>query len=200
MAHYFINDGADKRTYERITDICGKEFRFLTSDGVFSKKDIDDGTYWLLTGILPLIKDDEVTIADLGCGYGVIGIVIAVMKPRSVCVMFDINEKAAELANINAARNSVADRASASVRDGLSNLNAPVDYVVTNPPFRAGKQVVRRFFAESREALKPGGVFFAVLRKQQGAESYIKAIVEIFGNCDVILKKKGYVVVGANKL
>ncbi|MCL2704440.1 MAG: methyltransferase [Defluviitaleaceae bacterium] len=199
MAHYFTNDNSEKRIYERAYAIDGNEFRFVTSDGVFSKGGIDEGTDWLIKAVLPFIADDA-GLADLGCGYGAAGIVIAALKPLSRCYMFDINEKAVELANLNAHKNGVSGRAAAIVCDGLAGLAglaAPVGVVVTNPPFRAGKQVVTRFFTESHNALSAGGTFFAVLRKQQGAESYIKTLKEIYGNCDIILKKKGYVVVRA---
>jgi 16S rRNA (guanine1207-N2)-methyltransferase len=199
MTHYFTNDDIEKRVYERVCEFGGREFRFATSDGVFSKGSVDEGTAWLLTAVLPLINDGGI-VADFGCGYGVLGIVIAALMPRTRCFMFDINIKAVELANINAARNNVGGRAVVSVSDGLPASTEPADYVVTNPPVRAGKQTVLRFFTESHTTLRPGGSFFAVLRKQQGAESYIKAVAEIFGNCETLLKKKGYIVVKAVKI
>ena len=195
MAHYFTNETGDRREYERRLTFGGREFLFTTSDGVFSKRDLDEGTVRLLEAALPHIKEGPATMVDLGCGYGAIGVIIAVFRPEIRCLMFDINEKAVELANINIQNNGLGKRAVAAGGDGLAGLLETVDYIVTNPPFRAGKQVVLRFFAQSHGALAPDGALFVVLRKQQGAQSYIRAIEDIFGNCDVLLKKKGYVVV-----
>ena len=181
MAHYFVNDDKDKRRYEYIFEFGGRIFRFATSDGVFSKGSVDEGTKWLLTAVLPKIREGG-TVADIGCGYGVLGIVITAFVNGVQCFMSDINIKAVELANINASLNGVSEKAAAVVGDGLSVINEKVDYVVTNPPFRAGKQVVLRFFEEGYKALKDKGIFFAVLRKQQGADSYIKSVDNIFGN------------------
>jgi 16S rRNA (guanine1207-N2)-methyltransferase len=182
--------------YERMFELNGRMFVFTTSDGVFSKGNVDEGTKWLLTAALPQIKNGGI-VADLGCGYGVLGVVIAALLPDTGCVMVDINESAVKLANINISRHKLADRAAAAVCDGLVEWNRHFDYVVTNPPFRAGKHVVNKFFADSLNALKSGGVLFAVLRKQQGAESYIKSIASLFDNCKVLLKRKGYVVIEA---
>lgn len=199
MTHYFTNEGGDKRTYERTLDFGEREFVFTTSDGVFSKKDVDAGTHWLLQAAVPLIHDRPVTVVDLGCGYGVLGVVIAALKPSVKCLMLDVNVRAVELANANAKRNQVHGRATAHFGDGIGDLARDVDYVITNPPFRAGKQVVLRFFEESYQALARGGSLFAVLRKQQGAGSYTKALADIFGDFCVLLRKKGYVVVEAVK-
>lgn len=201
MPHYFTNDDGVKKEYELACEISGVKLFFTTSDGVFSKKEMDDGTMFLINAVLPLMPGkDERKMIDLGCGYGAIGVVFAKMRENLKVVMVDINEKAVELARNNIVKNGVESRSEALVSDGLpAAMQGTADYVITNPPFRAGKQTVLKFFTDACKALRSGGDFFAVLRKQQGAESYIKAIAGIFGKCDVILKKKGYVVVKANK-
>jgi len=198
MAHYFINDNTSKREYETSIEFGGRVFRFATSDGVFSKGEVDEGARWLLTAVAPLVKQGRVV--DLGCGYGAIGIVLASLALDVTCTMLDANIKAVELANKNAVKNGAEGRAAAVVSDVMAAVGGDnVDVVVTNPPFRAGKQMVHRFFSESYNALCAGGKFYAVLRKQQGAESYIREVERVFGNCEVILKKKGYVVVKGMK-
>ena len=47
--------------------------------------------------------------------------------------------------------------------------------------------------------LHDGGCLYVVIRKQQGAESAISKIKEIFGNCDIIDKNKGYFILKACK-
>ncbi|MDO4521365.1 MAG: hypothetical protein Q4B44_06950 [Erysipelotrichaceae bacterium] len=40
----------------------------------------------------------------------------------------------------------------------------------------------------------------AVIRRKQGAESAVKKLTEIFGNCEVISRDKGYWVLRSTKL
>ncbi|MDR1706184.1 MAG: methyltransferase [Clostridiales bacterium] len=200
MPHYFTNDGVGgKREYAFETRSAGVAMTLAATDGVFSKSAADEGTKYLIEAVLPLLAQGRRTLADLGCGYGIIGIAAAMARPQYRVIMADINEKAVELANVNAARNGVSPRAAAYVSDGVRALEIykPVDYVLSNPPFRAGKQVVLRFFCEAFDILNGGGRFYTVLRKQQGAESYLRALAEIFDGYTVIFKKKGYVVAEA---
>ena len=44
---------------------------------------------------------------DLGCGYGVIGIVLKKLYPNSAVTMAEINPRSLELAQENAQRNEV---------------------------------------------------------------------------------------------
>jgi 16S rRNA (guanine1207-N2)-methyltransferase len=199
MPHYFINDSSEKKEYFLDAGVEGLKMTLKTSDGVFSKTAVDAGTGYLLRAVLPLLADGRKALADLGCGYGIIGVAAALAKPDYTVSMFDINENAVRLANINAGLNGVGSRAAGYVSDGLKLAGGSFDYVLTNPPFRAGKQTVLRFFNDSLYCLRPGGRLYAVLRKQQGAESYMKAVSEIFYSCGAILKKKGYVVSEAVK-
>lgn len=200
MPHYFTNDATDKKEYRLSVLYGGRNFDFITSDGVFSKNGLDDGSKYLLDAVLPIIPEtDEITAVDLGCGYGALSVIIAALRPCARFIMIDVNEQAVILANKNASGNGLAGRVNGLVGDGLSGVTEPADLVVTNPPFRAGKATVFRFFEESLGSLKPGGSLCAVLRKQQGAFSYIGEIQRIFGDCQILLKKKGYVVVMATK-
>ena len=63
---------------------------------------------------------------------------------------------------------------------------------MTNPPIRAGKKTVFKFYEEAYNHLDCGGNFYAVVQKKQGAASSQKKLEELFGNCHVLIKKKGY--------
>ncbi len=73
------------------------------------------------------------------------------------------------------------------------------DAVVTNPPIRAGKQVIYRMFADSARALNPGGALYLVIRKQQGAESCMKYLRTLFKQVDKLDKSGGFWVLKASK-
>jgi 16S rRNA (guanine1207-N2)-methyltransferase len=55
-------------------------------------------------------------------------------------------------------------------------------------------------FEDAFAHLETGGAFYAVIRRKQGAESALKKLTEVFGNCDVIERDKGYWVLKCTKL
>jgi 16S rRNA (guanine1207-N2)-methyltransferase len=114
----------------------GRLFVFETDRGVFSHGAVDRGTRLLLEA-LEVRPEDE--ILDVGCGYGVVGLVAAAQASRGRAVLVDINERAVALALRNARRNGIHN---AEVLWG--NLYEPVgertfDLIATNPPIRAGR-------------------------------------------------------------
>ena len=100
MSYYFdkkINIVSKEITTRAV--ICGKFYTFKTDNNVFSKKGLDFGTRSLLESLnLKNIKED---VLDFGCGYGPIGIYISSNTTANVD-MIDINERALNLAKVNA--------------------------------------------------------------------------------------------------
>jgi 16S rRNA (guanine1207-N2)-methyltransferase len=168
----------------------GKNYRFTSDEGVFSKKEIDFGTRLLIeTFTPPKVPGD---ILDLGCGYGPIGITIADFLGDRYVVMADVNERALALAEENAKQNNVSNVQFVS-SDQFSNLqNRMFAAILTNPPIRAGKKVVHGMFEGSKESLHQGGELWVVIQKKQGAPSAIQKLESLFGNCETITKSKGY--------
>ena len=75
MSHYFENDNNLKEDKKIINvDMFGKGFRFSTNSGVFSKDKVDYGTKLLLNNIVIHKKSGK--LLDLGCGYGVLGVIL----------------------------------------------------------------------------------------------------------------------------
>ncbi len=173
----------------------GVHLIFQTDAGVFSRGEVDTGTDLLLNALPEEMNGD---ILDLGCGWGVIGISVARKWPDTRVTMADVNLRALDLSRENARRNGVAVTCLES--DGMTALRGRTfDAVITNPPIRAGKQVIYRMFAEAEEALKPGGVLFLVIRKQQGAESCIRYLQTLFAQVEKISKSGGFWVLKATK-
>ena len=71
------------------------------------------------------------------------------------------------------------------------------DAVVTNPPIRAGKQVIYKMFADAAKSLNPGGALYLVIRKQQGAESCMKYLQTLFDSVEKLDKSGGFWVLKA---
>ena len=171
----------------------GWGLHFMTDAGVFSKGELDPGTRLLLDALPDLTGD----VLDVGCGWGAIGIAIAKAYPDCRVTMVDVNRRALSLCRENAGRNQVAVTCLES--DGLAAVAGQTfDVVVTNPPIRAGKQVIYRMFADAARQLRPGGALYLVIRKQQGAESCVKYLKTIFDTVEKLDKSNGYWVLRAS--
>ena len=107
--------------------------------------------------------------------------------------MCDVNARALELAARNARENGVTAQTVRS--DGLESVPGLFDAILTNPPIRAGKQTVYRIFAQAARQLKPGGALYLVIRKQQGAESALRYLREIYEEAETIEKSGGFWVI-----
>lgn len=114
--------------------------------------------------------------------------------------MVDVNERALELSRRNAQDNGIenVDIYASSIYENVS----PDKYfsaVVTNPPIRAGKQVVHQMLSESYDYLEKQGTLTVVIQRKQGAPSAQKKMLEVFGNAEVIARDKGYWIIQSIK-
>lgn len=163
---------------------------FNSDNGVFSKTTVDYGSRVLIDNInYDLIP--EGAILDLGTGYGPIGLAIAKAYPQRELVMVDVNMRALGLAKQNAVDNQIKN-----VRIFQSNVYENIDQqfaaIITNPPVRAGKNVVDEMIAKAKDHLVANGTLTVVLQKKQGAPSAKKLMQATFGNCEIIKRDKGY--------
>lgn len=188
--HYFSPDPGTRHDYREFTaTLRGMDFTFRTDTSVFSRDRVDFGSALLIeTMRVPA----EGAVLDLGCGYGPIGIAAARLSPGARVYLVDVNERAAQLAGINAEANGAAN-VEVRVGDGLLAVQGVrFDTILTNPPIRAGKQVIYALIDGAYTALKPGGAIWVVIQTKQGAPSMKKKLQETFGNVEDVDRKAGY--------
>ena len=172
----------------------GYGLNFMTDAGVFSKGELDVGTRLLLDA-LPALSGD---VLDLGCGWGAIGVAVARANKAASVVMADVNHRALGLARDNCLRNGVTAEVIES--DGMrAVMGRRFDAIITNPPIRAGKQVIYQMFADAALSLNPGGALYLVIRKQQGAESCVKYLKTLFDSVEKLDKSGGFWVLKASE-
>ena len=189
--HYFTASPESSHRYAETAYVYrGESLRFLTDAGVFSRGEVDFGTNALLNALPENLSG---RVLDLGCGWGAVGVSVGKKYPVCQIVMSDVNERALDLAGKNAAANGV--RAETVLSDGLDRVNGPFDFILTNPPIRAGKQVIYRLFAESAGKLTENGALYIVIRKQQGAESAVRYLKTLFGAVDTVDRSGGFHVI-----
>lgn len=187
MGQYFTNENLPSNVRKTDCVVLGRKFIFLTDNGVFSKDGLDFGSRLLLETI-PL---EEVggKILDMGCGYGVFGIVISKLTKTHVD-MVDVNLRALHLAERNIKENHVND-VNVFESNVYENVSGKYSAIVTNPPIRAGKKIVYDIVMGAKDYLEIDGKLFLVIRKEQGAKSLIVDLKKIY-NVKVLEKKKGF--------
>ncbi len=191
--YYAENPDSAHDIHELKVTLLGQSFTFLTDSGVFSKKMVDYGSQVLLN---TLDFEKGKTLLDLGCGYGPLGISLAKVQDVKP-TMVDINNRAIDLAKQNAQKNGVeADIFQSNIYE---KVNGTFDYIISNPPIRAGKQVVLTIISESINYLKVGGNLTIVIQKKQGAPSAKAKMEEVFGNVEILKRDKGYYILRSEK-
>ncbi|MCR3906005.1 MAG: class I SAM-dependent methyltransferase [Tenericutes bacterium] len=197
MSHYYTNDSTlDHKVKSYDVQIKSTSFRFYTDLGVFSKDNLDYGTKFLLETIE--LESNIKKVIDMGCGYGPIGLYVAKTYPDKKVFLYDVNQRALDLAQKNKIENNITN-AEIAQSFLFENVKINVDAIITNPPIRAGKQIVFRLYEEAYGVLNQGGILYVVIQKKQGAPSSVKKLEEIFGQCSIIEKNKGYWILSAKK-
>ena len=195
MSQYFDNDNNVKHNKKIIEFYFNdKKYNVYSDNGVFSKDRFDYGTRLLLDSID--ISKLSGNVLDLGCGIGVVGIILGTINKNINIDMIDINERALSLVRDNLILNKV--KANVFSSDVYSNVNKKYDYIITNPPIRAGKEVVRKFLLGGYDYLNDNGILYFVMRKDHGVKSMIKELENKY-NVTIINKDKGFYIVSLTK-
>ena len=176
--YYAENPDAAHDIHELRVELLGENMTFLTDAGVFSKKMVDFGSQLLLK-CLEVNKGE--TVLDVGCGYGPLGLSL-VKAYGAQATMVDINNRALDLARQNAERNKV--EATIFQSNIYEQVEGKFDHVIIK---------------KSRDFLKDGGDLTIVIQKKQGAPSAKSKMEDVFGNCEIIKKDKGYYILRSVK-
>lgn len=193
VEHYYSEAPSSQHKEAVFSQILrGREFRFTTDAGVFSKDKVDTGTKLLVESVA--LNGNE-KVLDWGCGYGPIGISISASLTSGSVIMVDINSRAVELALRNISNNG-ARNCSVRQGDGFEVvLEDDFDVVISNPPIRAGKKVIYAMVDEAVNHLKIGGRIILVAKTSQGAKSLEKKVADVFGNVSELEKGSGFRVI-----
>ena len=151
-------------------------------------------TELLVERVLELAKHhtgEALTVVDVGTGSGAIAIAIAYSWPDAAVCATDMSPEALKVAAENCLRHGVADRVRLEQGDLLEPIDAPVDIVVSNPPYLTsedmalaspevkrepadalhggddGLDVIRRLLRQLPSKLKPGGSAFIEIDPRQ---------------------------------
>ena len=175
--------------YTRIKDI---DLKFVTESSLFSPDFIDNGTLAMLS-VIDFLPSDKVL--DLGCGYGVVGILAGKLIGEEKVVMCDISERAVEYAKKNAALNGV-PHIDIRLSDGYENVEEnDFTLILSNPPYHADFSVPKNFIEGGFRKLAMGGKMVMVTKR---LDWYKNKLISVFGGVKV-QEIKGYYVFVAEK-
>lgn len=194
MSHYFF-EVQDVKSSKKIInyEIKNEKFEFLTDNGVFSKTKVDFGTDVMLRTFLNENKKlENIRILDIGCGYGVVSVVLKRFFEKAKILSTDVNERALELTKENIQKNNRTDDFEVRKSFVFDNISENFDVILSNPPIRAGKQVIFEIYEKSFFHLNKNGEFYCVIQTKHGAKSTKKKLEELFGNCTTLVIEAGY--------
>ncbi len=172
-------------------ELCGHPFSFLSTWGIFSPREIDEGTDLLLKYLEINPTDD---CFDLGCGYGPVGLVMAKLAPQGKTLMVDKDFMAVEYSNRNAQLNKLPN-AQAMLSNGFQHIDPSLrfDVIASNIPAKVGKEMMTILLHDMKKHLKPNGRIYLVTIN--GLREYMKRnLQEVFGNYSKLKQGKNYTI------
>lgn len=200
MANQYFENSSDLEHELKNFDFTlrGHNLKFTSDSGVFSRQTIDFGSRVLIEAI-DFSNVPNGDILDVGCGYGPIGLSLAKDQTTRKVTMTDVNLRALDLAKKNAKTNKI-DNVDIFESNMYENVSDQYALVVSNPPIRAGKEVVSGIIHDASEHLLPSGEVWIVIQKKQGAPSAKKLMKETYGNVEVVTREKGYYILKSKLL
>jgi 16S rRNA (guanine1207-N2)-methyltransferase len=172
-------------------ELRGRALHLYSTWGLFSPREIDEGTRLLLDHIEVAPGND---CLDLGCGYGPIGLTLAALAPAGQTLMVDKDFIAVDYANRNAARNGLGN-ARAQLSNGFAQIDPTLrfDLIASNIPAKVGKELLAVLLHDAHARLRPGGRLYLVTIN--GLRQYMKRnLGEVFGNYDKLKQGPHYTV------
>lgn len=179
-------------TFTISTTIKEISLNFQTESSLFSPKNIDSGTLAMLSAV-DFLPNDKVL--DLGCGYGVVGILAAKFAGEDNVVLCDSSETAVKYAKLNAETNLVPeiDIIQSNGFEHISDNNFTL--ILSNPPYHTDFSVAKHFIEEGFQRLAIGGRMVMVTKR---LDWYKNKLTAIFGGVR-IQEIDGYYVFTAEK-
>ncbi len=152
---------------------------FKSDATIFAHKAIDTGTLAMLS-IIDFSPNDKVL--DLGCGYGIVGILASKIIGSENVIMCDISETAVQYSKINAELNQVMN-IDIKISDGYKNImDNDFTLILSNPPYHTDFSVAKKFIEGGYKRLVIGGRMVMVTKRLTW---YKNKLSSVFGGVKV---------------
>ncbi len=171
------------------------DFMICNHANVFSRDSLDIGTRFLLQHLPadPAYRD----FIDLGCGNGVVGLMLANRLPAIRISFIDESFMAVASARQNfLAAFGKRRPAEFIVDDSLNGFPGDsADCIVCNPPFHQqhaiGDHIARQMFQQAHQVLRTGGELRVIGNRHLGYHAGLK---KIFGNSETVASNAKFVI------
>lgn len=161
------------------TKIKDVDMVFETAPSIFSPNSIDNGTLAMLS-VIDFLPCDKVL--DLGCGYGIVGILAGKLIGEENVIMCDVSEQAIEYATKNLHINNVPN-IRIRLSDGYKNVEeGDFTLILSNPPYHADFSVPKHFIEVGFKKLVMGGKLIMVTKR---LDWYKNKLTSVFGGVKV---------------
>jgi 16S rRNA (guanine1207-N2)-methyltransferase len=162
--------------------------QLTTDSGVFSPGRLDPGTRLLLDAAPPPPREGD--LLDLGCGYGPLALVLAARAPGARVWGVDVNRRAVDLCNGNAATAGLANVR--CVEPGDASLPGTFGLIWSNPPIRIDKPALRELLSSWLARLAAGAAAYLVVQRNLGSDSLQRWLAETGWEASRLAARAGY--------
>ncbi len=172
----------------------GPEVEFTSFPGCFCHRRRDDGGLALAEVVARDLQAREKAggfrLLDMGCGCGLVGLLVASQVKGISLVMADSHSRAVEAATLNAKAQGVDAEIVLSDNGTPARMDGTFDVFAGNPPYYSDYRIADVFLETAKRALKPGGVCYTVCKNAAGLEPVQR---RYFPDVEVV-KRRGYAV------
>jgi predicted RNA methylase len=172
----------------------GEKLMFTSFPGCFCHRRLDDGGLALAEVVSKELAGNSapLKLIDMGCGCGLVGFLIANSCKGVELMMIDSHSRAVEAAELNSRNFSIPAKVILA-DDGIASIaeaKGAFDVFVGNPPYYSDYRIAEVFLETAREALKPGGVCYTVVKNDAG----LKPVQERYFPKVEVIRRRGYCV------
>jgi 16S rRNA (guanine1207-N2)-methyltransferase len=164
-----------------------------TDSGVFSPDRLDPGTRLLMETAPPPPAEGD--LLDLGSGYGPLALVLARRAPAARVWAVDVNRRALELCERNAADAGLANVYCRAADDGgpeTAGLPGSYQLIWSNPPIRIGKEGLHKLLITWLGRLAPGAPAYLVVQRNLGSDSLQRWLTDAGWQAERFAARAGY--------
>ena len=171
---------------------------FVSVPGCFCHRRTDEGGLALAEVVSRELREkgaERARMLDMGCGCGLVGLLVAKAVPGVSLVMVDSHSRAVEAAGINAKAQGVDAEVILADAGTPARMDGTFDVFAGNPPYYSDYRIAEVFLETAARALKPGGACYTVCKNAVG----LKPVQERFFGRVEIIPRRGYSVLHSLK-